>query len=223
MSVVMMAVTNGRRECIDRSVDAALANLHGLPWERILICDDSGDPTYRDWLRQRFPSDLVTVTGEGEALGFAPAVRRAIDTACSIKAEHIFWLEDDFIIQRPVDMGAMARVLSTRSGLSQMLLKRQPWWSNEVKAGGIIEANPERFTQCSNMAGDRWVEHDSYWCNPHLVRTAFLREHHWPTGDWSEGRFGAQLREEGWNGGIWGDLDTPPYVEHVGVRSGFGY
>lgn len=218
-----MVVTNGRRECIDRSVDAALANLHGLPWERILICDDSGDSAYRDWLRQRFPSDLVTVTGEGEALGFAPAIRRALDAACSIRAEHIFWLEDDFIVQRPVDLAAMADTLDARSYLSQMLLKRQPWFSNEVAAGGIIEADPHRFTQCGNDEGDRWVEHDAYWCNPHLAKTAFLREHRWPAGEWSESKFGALLRSEGWRGGIWGELTTPPYVEHVGIRSGFGY
>ena len=221
-SVALVVMTDGRRECIERSIPAALDNLKGHPITRRLICDDSGDLDYLAWLTENFPTfDLVTAW---DRTGCAEAVRRAWMHAAACGDEQwVFWLEDDFIVERPVDLAAMAEVLTVEPQLSQMVLLRQAWFGNEVEAGGLIETDPSAYTdRCT--AGHDWLEHRlGHWMNPHLVARSFLVDHEWPTGAWSEAAFSRQMRDEGRSSGFWGARGDAPLVTHVGERRGTGY
>lgn len=223
MTATLTVVTDGRRECIDVTVDAALEHLHGIEIERILICDDSGDAGYHRWLTQRFTDPRITFYGSDGRSGYARAAGRAWRASVEAGTDHVFWLEDDFILTEPVDLAAMARVLDEVPHLVQLMLKRQAWWANEVEAGGVCEFAPERFHDRSNDRGDHWVEYDAYWSNPHLTTRAFMAAHHWPDCAHSEAVFGGIVVAEGSRGAFWGRREDPPRVEHVGIRQGTGY
>lgn len=220
MSVALVVLTNGRMDCIDHSIDAALANLHGLELAPVVICDDSADDQYRAWLAQRFPE--ATIISDGTNLGYAGAMRRAWAAAIDAGTEYVFWLEEDFIVLRPVDLSAMALVLDERPRLTQVMLKRQAWWANEVAAGGLVEANPGMFIDASNGV-HCWTEYAAFWTSPYLVRRDFLQAFEWPYESHSETMFSAKMRNLGRRGALWGRRDDPPLVEHVGIRTGKGY
>lgn len=220
-SVALIVLTDGRQECIERSIPAALENLVGLPIARKVICDDSGDREYGSWLAAAFPD--FDIVASGQRSGYAAAVRRAWSQALSGDEPWVFWLEDDFITERPVDLSAIASVMDANPQLTQMVLMRQPWYGNEVAAGGIIQCCPEEFTD-RYTDGYPWVEHTrGYWSNPHLVRREFLAQHEWPTGSWSESKFSRQVIRGGKTSGYWGARTDAPLVTHVGERRGTGY
>lgn len=217
----LVVITDGRRDCIERSVPAALENLKGLDVVRTIICDDSGDIEYRAWLQWRFP-DAEIHHGRRRG-GFAKAVRRGWDLAIGTGLPWVFWLEDDFIIDQPIDLAAMADVMTSHPHLTQIVLRRQPWFPKEIKAGGIIEMNPGAYTDHAD--GEvQWVEHQlGHWTNPHLVSRRFLTEHTWPDCPDSEAKFSRQVMTGERRSAFWGARTDPPTVEHVGERHGTGY
>lgn len=220
-AAALVVMTDGRSDCIERSIPAALANLKGLDLAPLIISDDSGDRSYQAWLAETFPTATVLTTAE--RTGFAPAVRRAWAAAVATSAPWVFWLEDDFIVERPVDLAAIADVLAAHPHLTQMVLKRQPWWGNEVAVGGIIECDPGAYTDHDDGT-HQWLEHTlGHWSNPHLVAREFLAAHRWPTGAWSESRFGQEVLVGGRASAFWGRRGDEPLVTHVGERRGTGY
>lgn len=215
-SVVLVVVTDGRRECIGRTLPIALNRLKGLPVVRTVICDDSGDIEYQAWLRLRFP-DAELHCG-GKRLGFAGNVRRAWDAALGSGQPWTFWLEDDFILDRDVDLAAMAAVLTDHPTVAQMALRRQPWFQAELDAGGIIERNPTGYT---DRAG--WLEHREFWTtNPHLIHRDTLAQHEWPNRPHSEAMFAKEILRDR-SSGYWGSRTDAPWVTHIGERGGTGY
>lgn len=218
--VSVVVLTDGRRDCIARTIPAAVANLKGLPVERRVICDDSADKEYHAWLRLQFP-DWQLVTAQKRS-GFAGAVRRAWNTALGQGQPWVFWLEDDMVIEQPVDLAACAAVLTANPVLSQMVLRRQPWFDPEIAAGGIIEMHPDRYVD-REQDGHRWVEHSlGHWTNPHLVSRRFLADHVWPDRSGSERAFSALVMKT-YRSAFWGARTDPPTVTHVGERTGTGY
>lgn len=218
---VLVVITDGRRDCIEQSLPAALVNLKGIDLGHTVICDDSGDLEYQSWLRWRFPG--VDVVAGGKRGGFAKAVRRAWETALGYGQPWVFWLEDDFIIPEPVDLGAMATVMEANPHLTQIVLKRQAWFPDELDAGGVIETNPDAYTDCSDGV-NRWTEHQlGHWTNPMLMHRSFLAAHTWPDCAGSEARFSRQVMTGAARSAFWGHRSDPPLVDHVGVRHGTGY
>lgn len=216
----LVVLTHGRRECIAETLASARSHLTGLPIARTVICDDSGDLDYQAWLRLCLPEcDLVT----GKAGGFAVNVRRAWDAALASGLPWVFWLEDDFLFNRQVDLAAMARVLDANPHVLQMALRRQAWSQRELEAGGVIEQHPEAYTDRSDGADD-WLEHQLFWTtNPHLVARDVLARYTWPVKKGSEATFGRQTLTGELVSGYWGRRTDEPWVEHFGERTGSGY
>ncbi len=58
--------------------------------------------------------------------------------------------------------------------------------------------------------------------NPCLFPSRLAHEQPWPeVSQFCEGVYGIQLREAGYRFAFWGNGEQ--WVEHVGVRDGFGY
>lgn len=219
-AVTLVVLTHGRRDCISKTIPAALANLQGLPVTHIIVSDDSGDVEYGCWLRRWVPG--AEVISSSKSTGFAGNVRRAWDAALGTGTPWIFWLEDDFEILQPIPLDSMSGVMLAHPHLTQMLLKRQPWFPNEVEAGDLIAVHPD--AEQAEWDGLHWVEHaKGHWTNPHLVRREFLAEHTWPTGGGSEAVFGRQVMRGGRKSAFWGKIGDPPLVNHMGERTGHGY
>lgn len=226
MSVALLVMTDGRGELLERTLASAATNLVG-PISRAVIHDDSADPHYRAWLLRTFPSFEVYSTGQRS--GFGGAIRSAwrylAATADQDTARFVFHLEDDFTFNKPVPLTRLAYVLDRRPALVQLALRRQPWNDTERAAGGIVECNPDAYTE-EHLGGLTWLEHRLFFTtNPSLYRRS-LTWRGWPEGAHSEGRFGLGIVNEDPDArfGYWGARDSGEWVTHVGdVRAGTGY
>ena len=218
-----VVITNGRRECIARTVPSLEAMVG--PFAERLICDDSGDPRYVAWLTETFPGWRVQAHAH---IGHGPAVHYAMVEAAKLRAPWIFWSEDDLVYQRPVDLAAIARVMEATPHLKQMSLKRQSWFPLEKEAGPTVidRFDPSLFVERESLEGP-WISHRTFYTlNPHLVSRDLLRVVQWPAVPDSEKVFGARLfRDPRPICGIWGSKADAPWVLHQedAVRVGTGY
>lgn len=227
--ITLLVMTDGRRDCIERTIPSAEANLEG-PITTRLIYDDSGDEDYRSWLVERFGPDGFGVTYHPKGRqGFGGAIRDAWRfLACAgsyLPGHYIFHLEDDFTFNRPVDLTTMAHTLAQQPHLVQLALRRQPWNDDERAAGGIVEQHPDDFLEVSNGSRTRWLEHRRFFTtNPSLYRRS-LCAGGWPEGAHSEGRFTHELLvDPDARFGFWGARDSGEWVTHIGrERVGSGY
>lgn len=207
--VVVVCLTNGVRDTLAKTVHSVEQMVHG-PIGRKVVVADGCTPRFDGW-------DTVTVTG-GD---FARATSAARDVAIGSGQPWVFFTEDDFTFDEPVDLEAMQAIMVEHAELTQLALLRQAWYEHEKNAGGVFDADPGAFTQ-----RDGYIEHRAFWTqNPHLTRRAFIAEHRWPHVRDSERTFGLNLyRNETLRGGYLGSIDDPPRVTHIGdVRAGVGY
>jgi hypothetical protein len=225
MSTTLLVMTDGRRDCISRTLHSALVHLRAeaLPFTERIIHDDSGDPDYRAWLAEQFPQfTIISTPGRS---GFGGAIRSAWAYLASSDSHFIFHLEDDFVFTEDINVVAMERLLIRQRELVQVALKRQPWNDIERAAGGIIEANPQDFFQMSD-GESWWTAHRRFFTtNPSVYHRALLREG-WPDGEHSEGAFTHRLltHRRGCPFAFWGKKFDPPKVLHIGdERAGTGY
>lgn len=217
MTVALLVMTDGRH-CIAQTL-AAIDKLDG-PIVRKVIHDDSADPDHRTWLRATFPD--FEVVGQPERQGFGGAIRNAwAHLLKGTKTEHVFHLEDDFVLERPVDLQAMADLLAARPQLAQVALRRQPVCTPEREAGGVVEMWPDAYTDC-----DGWLEHELFFTtNPSLYRRSLLRIG-WPQGDLSEQEMTRRLLGLEYRFAFWGERSDGPWVTHIGDErhaEGTGY
>lgn len=223
--------TDGRRDCIERTIASAAEQLQGPITERV-IHDDSADPDNRRWLLETFPD--WSVIGADTRQGFGGAIINAwrdIDQRSS--AWWVFHLEDDFTFNRRVDLMSMAAVLASHRYLAQLALRRQPWNDLERAAGGIVEQHPDEYVEREDALGNRWLEQRLFFTTNPCLYDAALVNAGWPTGARSEGRFTHQLLADGlpWGEhpddvrfGYWGGRDSGEAVYHIGDhRTGTGY
>jgi hypothetical protein len=237
MRYLLVVVTHGASPHLDRALHAfsewvTPRPVHGLLWIDGPDEDDAAVSAIRhhgDW----------TVTGSAEQRGFCATYADAWDESILIADQHdcdfVFWLESDFLILRPVPLKALAGLLASDHSLAQVALMRNACNPAEAAAGGLFESRPgeyeaeEWFEETAAAASvrlrsHRWLRHRSYFTtNPNLMRRAFMADNPWPPRYEAqcEGLYSMDLRELGLDFAVWGS--GVPWVEHVGVRSGFGY
>jgi hypothetical protein len=218
VAVPIIVLTNGRRECVSRTIPSALDHLTGAG--PLTIIDDSGDPEYAAWLRDTF--GVCTPTG---GVGYWRAMQAVWERARILlggdSTDSIFLLEDDFVFHADVDLTDLNHVLGTQPHLTQIALLRQAWFANEIRHGGLIEAleaQGQTFEERTDGAR-HWIEHRACFTgNPSLITArTFARD--WSAGAWSESRFGQMLfTDPAARGAYWGRRGDPPTVEHIGDR-----
>lgn len=217
----LIIITNGRRDCIETTV-ASLERQATPAFTERLICDDSGDPEYAAWLKRTFPSFFVYAHPH---VGHGPAVAYAFRRAAQMGTPWVFFCEDDYEFNRPLDLEAMSRAMIANPAVTQMVVRRQGWFPAEVAAGGMIERfDPVLFTE-RGQDGTTWIEHRQFYSlNPHLTRRSFIAAHPWPAIPNSEHHFGRRLfSRPAVSAGIWGAKADEPWARHFGDRVGSGY
>ena len=218
MDICWTVLTDGRRKYIEECLPAWVDWLDELIDNKFII-DDSGDKEYREWLSKTFPSFTIVPVGS-ERMGYNHAMSKIFDVVKTSKKEYCLHIEDDFILKRRFDIESSIKILKENNSLSQISFIREPWYHNEVESGGLIEAI-ERDNKGINFiqketGGIPWIEHTAYWtCNPNIF-PSWLTEFDWPSGEWSESRFGRKIFSKGKKAGIFGLRKDAPYVEHIG-------
>lgn len=224
-TVLLLVMTDGRRDCIEQTIPSALDNLLGQTGGRI-IYDDSGDDSYRWWLAERFgPDGFEVIHHPAGRQGFGGAIRAAWRHVALRHESFVFHLEDDFVFNRPVPLGSMMEIMEAAPRLAQLALRRQPWNDNERAAGGIIEQHPDAYADRSCCQEHAWLEHRQFFTtNPSLYRRSLCLGG-WPDADHSEGVFSHQLFEDPeLRCGFWGARESGEWVTHIGhQRAGTGY
>ena len=233
--IVATILTNGRIELLDRTVASFNDKLRAADRvTRRVMWDDSGSDEVYHYLRLAYgPAGWLVVRGPEGAQGFGGAIRSAWAWLDAHTSEpYVMWIEDDFVFEKVVPVDAMTAILDAYPHIAQMALKRQPWNSVEIEAGGVVDVDPDAYTEHSK--GDhRWLEQRSFWTtNPSIFRRDLLAVG-WPDDPESEGRFTHQLLGEGLPSGVpghdvrfgyWGSRGSTPAVTHIGLeRTGFGY
>lgn len=209
---VVLVLTTGKRESLADTVASIDENLTGPIGRKVIAVDDEDtDLAFPGW----------EVCPMGTPRGFAVATRHAHEVAIASGQPWVFWSEDDFTLNEPVDLRDLQHVMDAHPELVQLSLLRQPWYENEIEAGGVVEAKPHAFAQ-----RDGYVEHRAYWTtNPMLTRRMFLAANEWPKGANSELHFAKHIfRGADQVGGILGALGDSPRCHHHGEeRAGHGY
>lgn len=223
MSIALLVITDGRRDCLGRTLGSARTNLHG-PITRRVIIDDSADPDYAAHLDRTFGARFEIVHHD-QRRGFGGAIQSGWDHLADGPEPWVFHLEDDFTFNRHVDLAALARVLATHPHLVQLALRRQPVNDLEAAAGGVVEMWPDSYEDNDDGQGAHWLEHRLFFTtNPSLYRRT-LTDRGWPSGDGSERAFTDQvLADDRARFAFWGRRTDQPWVHHHGDRrSGTGY
>jgi len=194
---------------VPRLLDSIDEHVKHLQLDLVFVDDSADDATQR--MLRRF-GEVLDVGGKG----YGAAMR----AACDVGAREPFsvWIEEDFTFTAPVDFEALADVLYETPRLAQIVLQRQPWFPNEVKAGGLVPALVERGHQFHPI-GHGLLEHTAFFSgNPSVWRREVF-EAGWPDARWSEDVKGRELVAAGYSFALTEDV----LVHHDGERSGKGY
>lgn len=199
MNVCLLLIGDGREDYRDRTIASAKEMLP--EFKRLVEIDDSD-----------------------HELGFAGAIQEGWRQVLETGADWVFHLEADFTFERPVPIDRMAAVLKRHPKIAQVCLKRQPWNDAEKAAGGIVEANPDAYTQHVEK-GDIFTTHRACFSTNPCLYPAALCHQGWPQVEHSEGIFTHRLLEdEECRFAFWGAKFDEPMVTHIGEeRVGNGY
>lgn len=182
--VVIVVLTNGRRpRLLADALESIDTQVAGPIGRKVIVADKCHLPARDGW-------DIVQVDGGR----YWRAMRNAQKVAVGSGQPWVFWMEDDFTIDRPLDLRDLQRVMLDRPRIAQVSLMRQPWYDHEKEAGGVLAAVAARGHQLRTVAGA--VEHEAYWTqNPMLTRRDVLALEEWPSGSDSEQAFGRAIFE----------------------------
>ena len=179
-----------------------------------------------------------------DRLGFCRATASlwglAVEEAVAVDADHVFWLEHDFVFRRPVELELLAAILKPNPDIgpvAQVSLMRNAVNAVERAAGGLFESRPGEYRPRRLRAQENpvhgqdepFLTHSSYFTtNPSLMTVRFMVEHPFAAGASRqpydiecEGRYGQDLIRDGYQFAVMGHGE--PWVEHIGVRTGEGY
>lgn len=228
MTIALLVLTNGRDDLLAQTLDSFDEHVTGNIVRRVLH-DDTGDREHLAWLRKEYGRRFHEIIGHNSRLGQDRAInsaRGALRRARrSIPFRYVYWLEDDFLHHRDVDLDELARVLDEQTHLLQLSLKRHAWYAHEKAAGGTLRADPNAYTEVTD-GEHTWCEHRRWFThNPNLQRAEILYRQY-PLGSQHEWRFSRSLCDADRQArfAVWGAQDAEPITEHIGVqRVGTGY
>lgn len=218
----LVVTTDGRPGCLDRTLEAFDCLVRPRPSEGVIV-DDSGDEHYLRYLKTLADERGWRLAWHPRRLGFCRTVADAWREAAQAGPDWIFWMEDDFQIDRALDLPELAHVLDHEARVAQMALYRNSVSAEEFEAGGYIPMRPGAYER-RGTGTVAWLEHRVCWTtNPSLFRRSLAAAYPWPEDQECEGHFGIELRERRpeTTFGIWGAGE--PWVTHFGERSGVGY
>lgn len=212
---VVSVLTCPGRDTLKQTIASLDEQLDG-PVGRKIICVDAEEVPF-----EPFPGwEAIPM---GESRGYAHAMRRAQHYEMASGQPWVAHFEDDILLNGPLDLREMQRVMEENPDLAQLSLKRQAVHPEELEIDDMLGWRPPE----SFDVRDGVVAHRSFWAaTVSLTRRRFLAEHPWPLEGDSERRFGNRLFRENRRvyAGILGGLGDQPRITHIGhERAGVGY
>jgi len=216
----LLIITDGRKECLERTLLGLTKNLVG-GIDHFLLVNDSGDEEYRHYLDNALPE--FEMIHHVTRRGFAGAIQSGWKAMLERRVEWCLHVEDDFLLERPVNLENMVDVLIFHPHLVQMALRRQPVNEIEMAAGGVVEQWPDEYTE-NEWDGHHWLEHRLFFTTNVSVYSAEIMRLGWPSGAGSEAEFSRRVfKDPNRCSAFWGKRSDSPIINHIGVRQGEGY
>ena len=190
----------------------------------VIVVSDRGDlylPECLANIGEALPeAHILLVDDQEHRMGMAGAVRRGMEMALAEDFDCVFWVEEDFRLNKRPPLEEMCLLLAVEPQCAQVVLKRQPWSVEEHQAGGIIEMAPNDYID--RTTGDiNWLEHRRIFSlNPCLI-PRWVLERGWPDGNEAEQT--ERLVADGASFAFYGKREDPPLVQHVGHERGSGW
>ena len=143
MRFVATIICDGRVGYLTETIAALEKNVH--PLDEILLVDDSADIGYAQMLESSYP-ELDGFVHHPERRGLGGAVKSAWEVALNHGADYVWRQEDDCPVTADIDLNELATVLDRNQHLSQLMLMRPPFNTEEINAGGVYALNPHLLT-----------------------------------------------------------------------------
>lgn len=211
---VLTILTDGRKDCLTKTIASLEENLRGEFYRRVII-DDSNDRGYARWLEDAYPGYLHW--HNPTRLGLAGALRMAWDIALGLNADFIWHQEDDFTFNWPIDVAPLERILIFFPKLGQIALKRQPVNAKEITAGGWMQTHPkEVFAEVTAFGTPIVIQQEIFIFGPSLISAKAARECLDDPGDGLERGFTDSCIEHGYRMAVLGSITSDPQVTHIG-------
>jgi hypothetical protein len=227
MKLCVMTITDGRKECFERTVESWRKNAIAPGMEQFnLVVDDSANPEYWEWMSHNYSDSTDRIIRHNERRGFGGAIQSAWANVPP-DVDYILHLEDDFLLNQPIDICDMVAVLEAHPMIAQVALYRQAVGA-EIPHGGYMKQYAGKFKDLiltgSNGVDYPVVEHRHCFTTNPSVYPRKIMDVGWPDGKDSEGHFGFKLWDLGYTCLLWGTTNDKPRVHHIGnVRVGKGY
>lgn len=208
---MLCIVLTNRRDLYFSAALASLDNVTGIT--KTVIVDDSGDLAWRNELTQQCNEVWAPAI---EPAGYTKAMQLVWHLARS-HGGPVFFLEEDFTVDVPVNLDELAAILTADPELAQIALVRQAWYPIERRHGGVIGALAHKghtFTIWPNR-----VQHTACFTgNPSLIAPIALNED-WPGGEWTEDAMTQKLVRAGYHFAYLGDGRTEHVTHHGHQRA----
>lgn len=223
MKVIRLVFTNGRREYLERTIESFNKNMS--PVAHTIVSDDSQDIHFGAWLDDNFKGDGFTVLHHSSKLGLCLSIQDAWSAIPEDGPYHyVQHLEEDFVLDRPVDLEEVCEVLFYHPHLAQIWFMRHPWYAAEVEAGGIYQHwGPENFLTKSGLHDGKmvyWTEHlQPFWTHNPSVYPVNITCMRYPYPPQCEVAFRKILVWGGKRSAFWGRPTDEPIVTHIGEVS----
>lgn len=221
--IVLGVIGNGRKDLLAQTIAAAEDFIDHEFDDKIMI-NDAPSPEYNAYLEQTY-GDRFRVISHDKNMGLSGSVQSLWMMSQMIKADYIFHLEEDFVVNKPITLQPMLDLLEINWSLAQVSLKRQAVNGEESQAGGFMQLHPERykseFVWSNNGKEVYWVEQNwLFSLNPCLYPIEITRVG-WPQGG-GEREFTNRLIAERpqTKFAILGKKEDPPLVTHIGSYRG---
>jgi hypothetical protein len=214
--ITLLIMTHDRKDTLAKTIESLNRYLYGRV-DRRVIHSDARDPAYNDWLTQ-FTPEYELMINEGTH-GFGPAIQNAWSELHD--SDYILHWEDDFVLKEKLNVDFLRWILTTQPDLAQIALKRQPWNPQEIAAGGIIEQDPDSYTE-EMKYGYVITKHRKFFTTNPCVYPWNVVDLGWPDEQYSEGAFGFKVWDAGLYSAYLGSKFDAPKVEHIGYERGTG-
>lgn len=219
--VCWLLITDGRLGVLEKTLDSWKEKLCARI-SHIMIVDDSGEKSYNERMSKLHSHEVDAIYHHTKRLGYSATIQ---DSWSKIPADchYILHLEDDFLLNRELDLSQMIDVLKHDKKVAQIGMLRQPWSAAEINVGGFLKLYPADYHNAVYCIGARHyypvIINSHNWSFNPCIYPREITELGFPSGSYeAECKFTEKLKDRICL--IWGPLNQEPLVHHFGQQHG---
>jgi hypothetical protein len=225
----MFILTSKRQLFLKHTIDSWNSNLIFKPKYKIIF-DDSNSDEYFNMLVKEYSNSFKIVKIPKNFSGESNANSFIFKYLKNFNSEYFLQVEEDWVLNRPLDIYKITKVFKKNINLVQMRIPRSPWfdenWHFDIMYGSNINYHlnkenskikkHENWYECKNL--------DFFWSNnPNLFyKNMLIYEYPKISNNFinSEYEFGQILLSKNNNYffGFWAENVYDNYVSHIGVK-----